>query len=313
MAPFKRTLWHLFQYGIIAGYFFVWSYKTEIRHKMKVGSLGILSLSTVLLMVEIVAEAAKKSIHEMVVSPILGAGGSIVLILFFPAVAYLIWHHWGESRKPGYEYKFVRQLCQFLRGRQQVAHDRDTLVSDVLPLFWGAFERAGIRHCSVHLFEDNTLKCRPALIHPRSKDPTYYVSMEKGEGVAGKVYVDSNPRYVPRIYLPFTKRWRFTPTLPFDHAVKFVLGEKDGKLDLVSEDIDPFAFKKAEGRDPHFRSLVSVPLTSITTGQTFGVLNFDFNRHDPLDKIDIAMAVVFGLVLGDEIERGEGALEKGVK
>lgn len=309
MSRFRTNLWrilrHIVEYGIIVSYFFVWSYKTEIRHKMKVGSLGILSLSTLLLVVELSLEAGKKNLHEMILAPLFGAVGNIALFLVVPAVFYLVWHHYAESRKPGYEYKFVRQLWQFLNQRKEATHDVDKLVSDVLPLFYRTFERTGIRHCSVHLFETNMLRSRTSLIHPPSDDPNYYLPMEKGDGVAGRVFEDSNPRYVPRIYLPFAKRWRFTPTIPFHHGVKFVLGMKNGSLDLISENIDPFAFKKAEGCDPPFKSLVSVPLASVTTGARFGVLNFDFNRHDPLDKIDIAMAVVFGLVLGDEIERGQ--------
>jgi len=67
------------------------------------------------------------------------------------------------------------------------------------------------------------------------------------------------------------------------------------------------AFKGTRDNIGKIRSILSVPAKAVSDGNCYGVLNFDFTRPDPLDKTDIAMAVVFGLLLGEELHRAGAA------
>lgn len=71
---------------------------------------------------------------------------------------------------------------------------------------------------------------------------------------------------------------------------------------MANESLDFRVVKLAAGKS-RFRAFLSVPVKSVGGDKCFGVLNFDFTRPDPFDKTDIAMAVVFGLLLGEELKR----------
>jgi hypothetical protein len=313
------------RFALISAYFFWWSYKTERRHKAKVASLGILSISTLLLGGELLVEAAgAERIAGMVEQ--LGALGPaaewvialrnwmplhyVLFALILIAVGSLIFHHMHEAWKPGYEYLFVKRLSDVLLSNSP----KEKRITEALAIFHSAFERAGIKHVSVYTKDSakNELCIATGHVHPLPKDlASYAVPLPLGTGVAGSVFAGEKdegdgiirhlPRYVPRL------SW-FFGRVPFPHAVKFAFvveadeaGSAVKHLELGNEDIEPDVFFSPSGSPKLlFKSLLSVPMLS-TDLQCVGVLNFDFDSLDPLEKSDIAMAVVFGLVLGREI------------
>lgn len=304
--PFRKQLLDLCAYAFVAAYFFVWSYKTAIRHLLKVTSLGVISLSTVRLLVEFAIEWRRsETFHVMGLLPSLTKSNNVLFVIFTGAVSYLVWHHYRESRKPSYEYRFVKQLAQFMQGRQKNGNRTDTFIPLALQLFHRVFEHAGVRHCSVFRLKGSVLSIQPSHVYPHSDQLDYSVELKEGEGVAGEVFGDMMPRYVPRIHFPFSTKRRYLRTWSFPHALKFVPYEEKGELEIgLGKDSLRFGkFREPEGGTWTYKSFVSVPVQSVATGERFGVLNFDFNKIDPLDKSDILMAVVFGLILGDEIER----------
>jgi hypothetical protein len=310
LNPFRQKVAYLFNYAFVATYFFVWSYKTQIRHSLRFSSLAILSFSTLLLLIEVSLKwAGIQRIHELLINPYFVHFQKYLFILFVAAVLYLIWHAFQESKKPDYEYGFVQQLTQFVQERSSGQSNLHDLIPRALELFFQVFGRAKIMHCSLYTFDGEELGIQSSYVYPETDDADYHITLNKGEGVAGRVCEDKNPRYVPRLYFPFFKRWKWVPTIYFPHAVQLKFQETADATRLVNVDLDLFSFQSPPSENIKFRSFVSVPVKAVAQENCFGVLNFDFRRHDPLDKSDIAMAVVFGLLLGDEIERVQSQLQ----
>jgi hypothetical protein len=221
-------------------------------------------------------------------------------------VLYLIYHDFHESRKPGYEYKFVQQLSNFMQERQKNVSRIDELVPAALKMFYDVFRRAKIERCTFYTLEGSLLEAKDHYFVPPTTDARYCYKLTRGVGVAGKVCQDQKARYVPRLFWPVARPRRWASVLFFPHAVIFDFRPgKNGSAELFHKGLDPFAFthQTQENSNMTFRSIVSVPVKSVSDMECFGVMNFDFVRYDPLDKSDIAMAMVFGLLLGDEIRR----------
>lgn len=315
----SQQLVKLLKYLPVAAYFWSWSYKTSIRHKLKKTALGIISVSSILLILEVIMEwKGGKKLHDWIVA--LDFTGSmswigpasfvhphnILRALFIAAVVYLVWHHYSESKKPGYEYSFVKQVNQFMRKRLN-CNSEEVLVPFALPLFLKIFQQSKAVRCSIFKLEGDILVIPDSYVYPKIMDDSYKLHLGVGEGVAGLVFKESIPLYVPRLYFPFAKRWRWTPSLFFPHAVGFDAHEENGVLEMVNDSLKTKAFKKMDGIPP-FHSIVSVPVKSSTGNGCYGVLSFDFAKNDPLDKSEVAMASVLGLLLGDEIARLQSAV-----
>lgn len=306
------------EYVIISAYFYFWSYKTEVRNGLKYGALSAVSLSTMTLAIEVVSEAygshgVAEALAAGLASTWLGISwGGFVLGLFVAAVIFLIWHNIDEARQPGYEYVFVRRLCDYLEGRGGRAPTRESL-----ELFHSVFKRLRIAHVSLHLPNENELKIARDHVFPEEEDDDFFVSLAPGNGVAGRVYQDMRPRYVPRLFIPLRQErlWNwFRVGLFFPHAVSFVFRSPSGVdqkrgIELGDELVDFHVFKK-NARNPTFVSVLSVPIKCVRDNKCLGVLNFDFQSADPLDKAQIAMAIVLGLLLGDEMAGRGGAVDE---
>lgn len=314
LKPFLQTFQKGFQYFCVVAYFWPWSYKTAIRHNLKVGSLWTLLITSSLLLVEVLMEliGADRIHHWISAAHLVDMQGSFASLgpiknyvlpaLFILAVLYLFWHHYTEIGKPGYEFAFLRQLNRFLRERD-ANQSEEALIPAALRVFHKVFEDSHIEHCSMYTVSNDALTIPDAYIYPDAVGQGYQINLNIGEGVAGLVFKDALPRYVPRLLFPFTTWRKFLPSIPFPHAVKFEPQLKGDVLELVNEDLDFYAFKNPNNTEPTFRSFVSVPLKPVGVEKCFGVLNFDFSKVDALDKSGIAMASVLGLILADEVNR----------
>jgi hypothetical protein len=227
----------LLEYAIVAAYFYLWSYKTEIRTALKVGSLGLLSVSAVLLYVEIIIERFGAEGVSSFLATFEHPTGNVLLIASGSALVFLLWHHFDEGRKPGYEYVFVQRLCDVLEGH---SHKRGEL-SNTLEKIHSVFERSGVSHVSVYLANGDALVIAKDHVYPPEADDSYYVPLRRGEGVAGLVMEDGRARYVPRLYFPFRSQARWIPNLFFPHSVSFEFRRRDEKpqrLELGQERLD---------------------------------------------------------------------------
>jgi hypothetical protein len=299
-------------YVILGGFFSLWSYKSEIRDKYlpRAGYLAV-SVPPILLILNMLAEFYEHSWLPKYVSPLLHNPrfSRWLVAVALGAVAYLLWHHWNEVWKPKYESTFVLRLYELLEGRRFRSASAEP-IKGALQLFHSVFDRAGIKHVALHLPESGVLKIRQDHVFPYESDPRFFVELILGQGVAGAVYGDSKPRYVPRIHLPFRKIRPWIPTLYFPHGVRFDFERVDGPEGVLSrgelgdDDIDPKIVALSDPDRPPFHSFLSVPVRRMTGHDCIGVLSFDFDRTDPLDKVDIAMACVFGLLLAEEIAGG---------
>lgn len=299
------------RYSLVSIYFLFWSYKTELRRWFKIGSLGILSIFMLGLLLEVAAEiVGPQKIHELIL--FLGRHlphGKLAFVIFSMAVSFMVWHHVREAKKPAYEYTFVKSLLDFMEGRRPGRGDgKKPPISDALELFYLVFKRAGLEHVSIYTLEDAVLKIKKDHVFPQVLDDAFFVPLKIGEGVAGRVFEDTQPRYAPKLLFPFGRKKRLLNVF-FPHAVKFIFrqlsvpGETLKRLELGDELLDFDIFKSpSAGKTLPFCSFLSVPLKSAKQDGCVGVLNFDFSKPDPLDKADIAMAVIFGLLLGAEMK-----------
>ncbi|HEX8459687.1 MAG TPA: hypothetical protein VF656_20500 [Pyrinomonadaceae bacterium] len=309
---FNRQAVLLLRYAPIAIYFLVWGVKTKIRHAMKVGALFVLSISTVLLLVEVLLETTgSERIHAFMSDPRLHTFHEVLLGFFVIAVIFLVRHHYHESKKPGYEYGFVRQLSLFMQRRQREPGPVDELIPSALELFYAVFKRAGVAHCSYYRMDGEALIMRGNSVYPFTDDPGYRLALKVGSGVAGLVARDGVTRYVPHVYFPFAKRRKWLPTLFFPHAVRLKFNHIEGSAELEHIGFDVDVYERPASGEVLYNSFVSVPVKPVVTDQAYGILNFDFARRDPLDKSDIAMAALFGLLLGDEIARSMAVVGEG--
>lgn len=297
------------RFSFIAAYFVVWHRKNKIRDRIRLGSLAIISVSTALLFLKFLIEImGGENILAVITSSTTIPVPHVPMFLIIGAVAYLLFHDIKESQKPAHEYKFVKQLSQFMLDRPQVdpAVDINAVIDSSLRAFHGLFKGKKFDRCSFYVLEPESLGTKPRYFfeEPDEGDPNYLLTLKKGEGVAGRVAEDGRARYVPRLFFPICRRRKWSPLLFFPHAVIFGVrrNSEDGSLELFSKGLDPFAFTPPKHGNPSFRSIVSVPVKSVTE-EVYGVMNFDFRRYDPLNKSDIAMCVAFGLLLGDEIGR----------
>lgn len=286
-----------FKYWSVALFFLAWNQKRKLRDILHYTSLAVISLSTVLLLIEVIAEYRGA---ETIVTALRGfetVYGHFVFAIFVAGVLFMLWHHYEETQKPQFEYAFVLRLWEFMEGRRQGAPQP---VRNVLEIFHGLFKKSGIAHVSIYRMQSGILKIDPQEVYPSvpANDQDFYVDLPKGEGVAGHVYNDMKARYMPVLFLgplffphAIDFEWQTTP-LPGSTRPTFDLRDLDFELDV---------FKPSPSRQFRFRSFLSVPLRSSKSNGCVGVLNFDFDRLDPLEKRDIAMGMVIGLILGEEI------------
>jgi hypothetical protein len=236
------------------------------------------------------------------------------LVFLVASGGYLAWHNVKEVRKPDYEFHFARAISSFLLDCRIARANKQLLsMSEALKFCHFIFEHAGIRHVALHLVEAGVLSIRPEHIYPRN-EKLLALLLQPGEGVAGEVYKDDklHLQYVPRLFFPFNRRYG---GWLFPHSVKFQFNrdtvpntDTDLRLWQVgNEEINPDVFKRGTG-PILYRSFLSVPVFSVSDKALLGVLSLDFSKTDALDTADIAMSLVFVLLLAGEMRSGNIAL-----
>jgi hypothetical protein len=327
---FRGKLWEevyrILRRILVVTYLGYWSFKSDLRHKyLKRGAFVFVSVPTVFLAFEVLGEIFRpKLVHAIALHmsalvkshPVLAG---LAISPFIGAVAFLIWHNFHEAMSPGYEYIFARRLCEYIATCLKTAdRSREARLHHALVLFHSVFRRTRIAHVSIHSPDKGVLVIRREHVFPSEDDPKYFVKLLKGEGVGGKVFEDSNVRYVPRVYFPFARKvevqiGRKKPvplSISFPHGIRFdyktdaTNGSGIMGLEFIEEEPEVNVFKPSDSDAIPFRAFLSVPIKESDKKECKAVLNFDFHKADPLNKSDITMAAVFGLLLFDLLHEG---------
>src|SRR5262249_2615692 len=121
-------------------------------------------------------------------------------LIFIISVIYLIIHHVEEAKKPLYESLFTTNLLSFLHRRSPNTIDKDSRIKTSLEVFYKTFKNFGCLHASIYTAEGDSLIIKSNHVFPEEKNPSYFQILKFGQGVAGRVFEDTKPRYVPRLF-----------------------------------------------------------------------------------------------------------------
>jgi hypothetical protein len=298
----RSDLSDFFRFVPIILYFFVyWTPKEYVRHALRIGALSFLSISAVLLWLEVAAEFAQGQVIHLFVprAPLLKWGG---LALFSVSIVSLLIHHHHERKHRDSEFHLAERMWEFMIKRKTKSWDE--CIALALPLFFDVFSRCKIRHLSIGLPDTEYIKIEHHHVYPAETDPSYFHALPVKRSVAGRVYADGRVRYVPRLFFPFNSRRRYPWTARFNHAMVFEIKQTaDKRLDIFRPKLNVNSFDSAAIANFVFKSFVTVPLEPRDSSERLGVLNIDFDTTDPLDRIHIKMAAFLGVVLADELHR----------
>jgi hypothetical protein len=276
--------------------------KDGLRRALRTGALSVLSASSFLLLAQASAKWSQSEFIKIQHRPVFEI---IALAILISCVAILFFHHRKELRNRHSELVLAECVWQFMIRRG--FSSQDECISTAVRLFSEIYARFGIVHASVALPVNGELVINPKHVFPKENRRSFYQRLSlhdaaSGSGVAGRVFYDGMPRYVPRLFYPFNgfKR-RFS--LFFPHAIVFEITKTKGRFELVNPKLDFDVFETSFGDPFVFKSFVSVPLRPIEHAASIGVLNLDFQTTDPLARNHIKTAVVLALILADELER----------
>lgn len=274
-----------------------WNLKEKARRLFHIGALSFLSLSLIILVLEITLEFSDKEallelLHE---SPTLEP---LLIGLFIVAILFVLLHHHKERRHAQTEYRLTEQIWLFLVSRG--SRPEEEFIAFALSLVEEAFSRLSVIRVCIWQENGEELTVRPGYVHPTPDKAKFLAILSKREGVASLVFADKRPRYVPRVYFPFNSLPLRFLSWSFPHAWRFEIAPgPGGRLDVIEPKIDQRAVTKPE---LGFSSFVAVPMIDLR-GTCTGVLCIDFKKTDPLDRIEIKMASLLGILIADELQR----------
>jgi hypothetical protein len=208
------------------------------------------------------------------------------------AMALVLWHEFDESRKPEYEFRLIGLLHNLMAARCERRPTAELILRSLQAVHY-AFEYAKVAHVSICTLQNEELVILPEHIFPTEMCGTYQIKLKPRDGVAGKVFDDTCPRYVPRLHL-------FGNLFP--HGIKFryseTLNGRVRRFKFTDERPEENVFVAIQGEQLPFRSFLSVPIRK-ADGSCLGVLNIDFLKTNPIDSNGIATAVAFAFIFGD--------------
>lgn len=302
---FAPVFWYTFIY---------WNAKEFSRRLFHVGALSFFSVSIIFFFAEVVLEFGSSSrllppnsFLASYISQFLYSSKPVMVSCFAIASVIFLVHHQKERKHANTEYRLAENIWTLLESRGS-ATTIQGLVASTLPIINNAFERFSVQRVCFWQPDGEQLVVNDDCIFPdlEGADETYLRRLKKETGVAGLVYRDMLLRYVPRLYFPFNTSWLRKISMWFPHALTFEVRKVHGELDIVRPNVDLSAVVvSSNGRPRHLRSFVAVPVKS-SDGKCHGVLCVDFNKTDPLERIDIKMAAVLGMLFAEDIRRLPG-------
>lgn len=161
--------------------------------------------------------------------------------------------------------------------------------------------------------------------------------LPRDKGIAGLVFKDGKPRYVPRVCFPFNSLRMRRFSKPFLHALTFEPAQKEKtaeervnlptderqtrrqerkkatknkrdepkQLEVVGKRVSRDAIVLNEQvKIDSLKSFVAVPISSFRQKEKpIGVLCIDFQGTDPLRSDGVKLAAVFGVLLAMDLDR----------
>jgi hypothetical protein len=281
-------------------YYWQWNHKAKFKRVARTLSFAVVVFQSGILLLEALGDyfGAERLVHWLKLLPV---SESTRLSFFLGAAVFLAFHYHSEMTKPEHEYHFATRLLTAMSRQREGKDDNATL-----GIFHALFTRVAVRHVSVYRPTEDKLSLRITAVFPSEKDLSYYQDLPIEKGVAGRVFSDQAPRYAARLFFPIRfRRSKFCVYLP--HAQRFVLQqykEASGRFAfrLIEKKVDAHIFETDDRSKLLFNAFLSVPILHPKTGESLGVLNFDFDKPGRLDAVDVTMASVFGRWFGVEIE-----------
>jgi hypothetical protein len=282
-------------FGIPVLYFFMWNKKKDTQSLIRPVALCVLSFSALVYGLELAAELLGREVLATNLEKFTSKT-PIMIVAVFVAVVFLVWHAYEEARKPDYESLFVRGMHSLTELKQ--SRDKDSL-KKALELFHSMFVRTGVAHVSVYTKNIGEPSISRTYVYPDEHEPPYFesLSIDPPQGVAGNAFADLKTRYVPQLRLFGS---------PFPHAVAMAHSGQNGTGSWEQE-LHVDQVKMPKGHVPYL-SFLSIPLRLRGADKCVGVLSFDFKKKDPLDRDEIAKAIVLGHLVADLVASPESDL-----
>lgn len=294
--------------------FYFWGYwraKERIREYLRKGAVVFLSFSFFLFVMEVTLELLG---HEEVLGWLRSSHDSTAALAleaaFIFAVLVILFHNGRELFHIRTEYIFAEKIWALLESRGS-RNDPD-YVSSALELIYGAFSQFGAERVSIWASDGSRASIPDGWSYP-SEGKIRLTSLPLGDGIAGHIFGEANPRirYVPRLGFPFNSRGLSYLSWRFPHALTFqtVRPEEKGMPNIESPSIlEDQVYLDQGWRSGSLRSFVVVPLTAkVSRTQCLWAMSIDFRRTDPLGREQIKMAASLATVVADEMDSRRGA------
>jgi hypothetical protein len=290
---------------VLLYYFLYWRARNSMRRWAKRGALGVLSVTLFLFIVEILmkffgehALAEAKRAHPNLERVLLG--------LFVLAGLVILHHNTLEARGKHGDTALSEGLWRLLIASE--TRSAADLHSAALPVLLSVFKQ--YKCCAVCFWrrDGDRLALAQRDWHPGNIPKGATCELPIGEGIAGLVYSDRKPRYVPRLYFPFNRPSMRKLSVFFPHALVFeIRSPNGGVVDVEARNLSLnavlFSGKPTSQEAPSF---VAVPVASSADGPIHGVLCINFQGTNTLDTISVKLVSALGVVLAEKLDAKAG-------
>lgn len=295
--------------------FYFWGYwqlKDRLRVLLHRGALAFLSLGMLSFIADIaVSKGALPTLKYLKWTEEPLAMGLVIL-----AGLIILLHSAHEVREKKSEHGLASAIWHLL-NRDECRTEAD-LFKRSLPHIAKAFDTP-VHRVSIWIPSGNRLVLKDHGLHePTPVGAAVLKELPLEKGVAGRVFFDGRPRYVPRVCFPFNNRfgrrcsWRFLHALVFDLRRGGATGNGNhpttppgGLVELNGNRVDFNSVVLTERVTIDcLHAFVAVPISAFRKGETpQGVLCIDFAKTDPLRTDQVRSAATFGLLLALDLER----------
>jgi hypothetical protein len=304
VAKLKETIWDFFYSANASLYFGIyWLPKEKCRRAFVLGALSFMSLSLVLLIVEVFLEVSEATIVDSI-SQVKNEWRYYILGTYSFAILVILLNQQRERRQLRSHRHLAMEAWSLQQKRLTVTSKRELYEAFIVSVLNAYHEFGATR---VWLWLDvggGALEVSDETVYPPCPDKDYVRRLERGEGVAGLVLEDGHPRYVPRLFFPFNATWIRGLSWRFPHALRFdVTPGKPEQFEVTTPKMARNQVKLLRDLIPRkLKSFVAVPVLD-SSGKKSGVICIDFGRTDPLARMDVTIAASFAAMLGDEFTR----------
>jgi hypothetical protein len=290
---------------VLLYYFVYWRARNAMRRWAKRGALGVLSVTLCMFIIEILmkffgehALAEAKRAHPNLERVLLG--------LFVLAGLVILYHNTLEARGKHGESALSEGLWRLLIATE--ARSVADLHRAALPVLLSVFKQ--YKCCAVCFWrcDGDRLMLVQQDWHPGQIPKGATCELPIGEGIAGLVYSDRKPRYVPRLYFPFNRPSMQKLSVFFPHALVFEIRSTNGGIvDVEARNLSLNAVLFSGAPTPQEApSFVAVPVAASADGHIHGVLCINFQGTNTLDTISVKLASALGVVLAEKLDTKAG-------